>query len=136
MELIYTLDDVDKVAKQLIQNARTKTLLFYGNMGVGKTTFINSLLKAMGSNDIATSPTFSIVNEYFITDDTIYHFYFYRIESIAEAYDIGIEDYLYSGNWVFIEWPSRIAQILPKHTNTITIIPNTNVNKRNITLCS
>ncbi len=90
-------------------------------MGAGKTTFINALLKAMQSSDVATSPTFSIVNEYAIPGDKVYHFDFYRIESIEEAYNFGIEDYLDSNHWLFMEWPERVEELLPEDSQTITI---------------
>ena len=102
-------------------------------MGAGKTTFINALLKAMKSDDVATSPTFSIVNEYKLPNDKIYHFDFYRIESIEEAYNFGVEDYLYSNHWLFIEWPDRIEELLPENTQTITITKIDN-NKRSLKL--
>jgi tRNA threonylcarbamoyladenosine biosynthesis protein TsaE len=126
LELIYTLDDVDKVAKQLIQNARTKTLLFYGNMGVGKTTLIKQIVKSLGSNDEVTSPTFSIVNEYHSENEIIYHFDFYRINDIEEAFNFGVEEYLYSNNWCIIEWPDKIQSILPKLVDRIDLDLNSN----------
>lgn len=109
----FDLDTIDNVAKSLLKNFKTKTVLFYGDMGVGKTTLISALLKVLGGNVNATSPTFSIVNEYKIKDDIIYHFDFYRIKEAVEALDIGLEDYLYSGHWIFIEWPAKISAFLP-----------------------
>ena len=102
-------------------------------MGAGKTTFINALIKAMQSDDVATSPTFSIVNEYNIPNDKVYHFDFYRIEDENEAYDIGIEDYFYSGHWNFIEWPEKIKGILPNEAD-ISYINLENNNSRTIKL--
>ncbi len=123
--LTYHLKDIDAIATQVLEHLESKTLLFDGAMGTGKTTFINALLKAMGSSDIATSPTFSIVNEYTLPEDKIYHFDFYRIESIDEAYNFGIEDYLSSNHWLFIEWPERISELLDDaQTLTITKIDN------------
>lgn len=120
-ELTYRLEDIDKVAKQILNQFDVKTILFNGEMGAGKTTFINALLKAMQSNDTATSPTFSIVNEYNVPNDKVFHFDFYRIESIEEAYNFGIEDYLYSNHWLFIEWADRVEEILPENTQTLII---------------
>lgn len=120
-ELTYRLEDIDKVAKQVLNQFDVKTILFNGEMGAGKTTFINALLKAMQSNDAATSPTFSIVNEYNVPHDKVCHFDFYRIESIEEAYNFGIEDYLYSNHWLFIEWADRVEEILPENTQTLII---------------
>ena len=112
--MTFDINAIDDVAKLLLSSVKTKTILFYGDMGVGKTTLINALVKALGGTTEATSPTFSIVNEYEVPNDTIYHFDFYRIEDEIEVLDIGIEDYLYSGHWNFIEWPDKIAGILPK----------------------
>jgi tRNA threonylcarbamoyladenosine biosynthesis protein TsaE len=121
IEYTYSLDQIDAVAKQVLGLLTTKSVLFNGDMGSGKTTFINALLKVMDSKDVATSPTFSIVNEYDLPNDKVYHFDFYRIESIDEAYNFGIEDYLNSNNWLFMEWPERISSILPENNTEITI---------------
>ncbi len=112
LEISYELNEVEHVAKQLINHATSKTLLFYGNMGVGKTTLIKAIVKILGSNDEVSSPTFSIVNEYEIDDGLIYHFDLYRINDIEEAYNFGIEDYLYSDYYKLIEWPEKIETIL------------------------
>ncbi|MCL6295027.1 tRNA (adenosine(37)-N6)-threonylcarbamoyltransferase complex ATPase subunit type 1 TsaE [Gaetbulibacter sp. 2012CJ34-3] len=112
MEISYELNEVEHVAKQLINHATSKTLLFYGNMGVGKTTLIKAIVKILGSNDEVSSPTFSIVNEYETVNDVIYHFDLYRINDIEEAYNFGIEDYLYSDHYKLIEWPEKIEPIL------------------------
>ena len=82
-------------------------------MGVGKTTLISALVKALGGTVEASSPTFSIVNEYQVTNDIVYHFDMYRLNNAEEALDIGIEDYLYANRWVFIEWPDKIDVLLP-----------------------
>ncbi len=133
VEFTYHLKDIESVAGHVLKNLTSKTILFNGSMGAGKTTFINALLKAMHSDDVATSPTFSIVNEYVIPNDKIHHFDFYRIESLDEAYNFGIEDYFNSNHWLFIEWAERIEELLPEDTQTITII-DLNNNKRSLKL--
>jgi tRNA threonylcarbamoyladenosine biosynthesis protein TsaE len=95
-------------------------------MGVGKTTLIKEMAKHLGVIEISQSPSFSIVNEYEATGDTIFHFDFYRIENLEEAYDIGVEDYLYSGHYVFIEWPEKINGLLPENGTKIYIEKNLN----------
>jgi tRNA threonylcarbamoyladenosine biosynthesis protein TsaE len=88
---------------------------FYGAMGAGKTTFIKALCRELGSQDYVTSPTFALINEYTTTKDyVIYHFDFYRIKKLEEAFDLGYEDYIYSGNYCFIEWPEMIESLLPE----------------------
>ncbi len=122
MEFTYNIQDIDSVAKQVTAHLTSKTLLFYGEMGSGKTTFIKALVKALGSNDDVTSPTFSIVNEYALENDIVYHFDMYRIEDIEEVYNLGIEDYLLSDGWKMIEWPERIAEIDLHYVNILTFI--------------
>ena len=110
----YSLQDFPKIASEIISSAKNKTLLFYGQMGVGKTTLIKELCKSLGVLDNISSPTFSLVNEYqTANNDKVYHFDFYRIEDEEEAFDIGIEDYFDSKNWCFIEWPENIENLLP-----------------------
>jgi len=121
IEFTYHIKDIDATASRVLGYLDAKTVLFNGNMGAGKTTFINALIKAMQSEDIATSPTFSIVNEYTLPNDKVYHFDFYRIESIDEAYSFGIEDYLNSNHWLFMEWSERIKELIPEDSQTITI---------------
>ena len=121
----FDLNTIDEVAKSLLKSFKTKTVLFYGEMGVGKTTLISSLLKALGSEVKATSPTFSIVNEYKLKNDVVYHFDFYRIKNTVEVLDIGIEEYLYSKNWIFIEWPEKISEFLPNKTDVLDLKLNT-----------
>jgi len=104
-----------------------KILLFIGNMGVGKTTLIKSLSRILGVKGNTSSPTFSLVNEYQINDNQlVYHFDCYRLKTEVEALDMGIDDYLYSGNWCFIEWPEKIESLIPEKCSTINIeqLPN------------
>lgn len=124
MEIIYTLENIDNIANQLIDRVSTKTLLLYGDMGVGKTTLIKALVKAIGSKDDVSSPTFSIVNEYKAKGHLIFHFDLYRVKNIEEAYNFGIEDYLFSDNWSIIEWPEVVLDILPEHYDRIYLTLN------------
>lgn len=120
---IDDLKDIDQVAQDFIkQVGDNRIFAFYGDMGAGKTTFINSILKVMGIKDHSSSPTFSIVNEY-LSDKygTVYHFDFYRLENEMEAFDIGIEDLIYGDEYCFMEWPERIENLLPHHTVNVTI---------------
>jgi len=116
----YSLLNLNQIAKDIIKNSKHKVLLFHGEMGVGKTTLIKEICKELGTDDITSSPTFSIVNEYITSnDDTIYHFDFYRLNNEEEAYNIGVEDYFHTDAWCFIEWPSVIKNLLPLITNNI-----------------
>ncbi|WGH76073.1 tRNA (adenosine(37)-N6)-threonylcarbamoyltransferase complex ATPase subunit type 1 TsaE [Tenacibaculum tangerinum] len=118
----YSLNELTAIAEEIIAVAQHKILLFYGEMGVGKTTLIKEICNVLGAEDIAHSPTFSLVNEYKTdTNNTIYHFDFYRIEDEEEAYDMGIEDYLYSNHWCLIEWPENVKNLLPLDVASISI---------------
>ncbi|WP_066218026.1 tRNA (adenosine(37)-N6)-threonylcarbamoyltransferase complex ATPase subunit type 1 TsaE [Formosa haliotis] len=108
----YHINDLEVVAKQILETATSKTILFYGDMGAGKTTLIKALVKLLGCKDDVSSPTFSIVNEYSINEGLVYHFDFYRLKDEEEAYNFGIEDYLDSKEWIFIEWPDQVKNIL------------------------
>ena len=116
--LITSLEQIQEAAKQFIHDmGNAKVFAFYGKMGAGKTTFIKAICKELGVEDIITSPTFAIVNEYTITNGqhpSIYHFDFYRIKKTEEVYDMGYEDYFYSGGICFIEWPELIEELLPE----------------------
>ncbi len=126
MNMTYTLNDLPQIAGKVLSEITNKTLLFYGDMGVGKTTLIKELAKKLGVKDVLSSPTFSIVNEYELENDKVYHFDFYRLESEEEALDIGVEDYFYSGHWNLIEWPEKIKNLIPEENTQIKILKNTN----------
>lgn len=120
---ISSLEKLSEAAKQLIPFLQKhKIIAFYGPMGVGKTTFINALCNELGVSDNISSPTFAIINQYDTkTGNPIYHFDFYRINKLEEVFDFGYEDYFYSGNYCFIEWPEKIETILPEETLKLTI---------------
>ena len=116
-----SLSDLPGIAQQIVSYAgNTRIFLFYGDMGAGKTTLIKALCSELGSTDIITSPTFSIVNEY-AGPNKIYHFDFYRLKNQNEALDIGCEEYFYSGSYCFIEWPEKIPDLLPDNYVRITV---------------
>lgn len=116
-------EDLDEVAKAILEKAGDcRVWLLYGEMGSGKTTFVKSVCAQLGVTDVASSPTFSIVNEYETNDhDKIYHFDFYRIKNEAEAYDIGTEEYFYSGYLCLVEWPEKIPSLIPEEHVEVTI---------------
>ena len=121
---INSLDQIGDAAKQFVACMKdAKVFAFYGKMGAGKTTFIKAVCECMGVTDVITSPTFAIVNEYQsdTTGDKIFHFDFYRIDDIREAYDFGYEEYFYSGDLCLVEWPEKIEQLLPENVMTVRI---------------
>ena len=117
----YNLNNIDNIAKELINSFKNKIVLFNGDMGSGKTTIISSIVNILGTNVKVSSPTFSIVNEYNIDEGSIYHFDFYRLKSSDEALDLGIYEYLNSGNWNFIEWGEKIQELLNEEFTTVNI---------------
>ena len=122
MEAIFSLNEINNIAKKIIEFNPHKIVLFNGEMGAGKTTLIKSLCKELGIITNISSPTFSLVNEYqTITNEIVYHFDFYRLKSQNEALDIGIDEYLYSGHWCFIEWAENIKNLIPENYSTLTI---------------
>lgn len=120
---IKSLEELPAAAQQFVeQMGSARVFAFYGKMGAGKTTFIKAICEALGVDEVITSPTFAIVNEY--TSDThgpIYHFDFYRIKNLDEVYDMGYEDYFYSGSPCFIEWPELIEPLLPEDAVRVDI---------------
>nr|WP_315163733.1 tRNA (adenosine(37)-N6)-threonylcarbamoyltransferase complex ATPase subunit type 1 TsaE [uncultured Flavobacterium sp.] len=134
MNIIFSIDQLEEVAQKIIAENPKKVILFHGEMGVGKTTLIKQLCKTLGVTGATSSPTFSLVNEYEADDNQlVYHFDFYRLNYETEALDMGVDDYLYSGNWCFIEWAEKIPNLIPETHSVITIslLPD---GKRSLTL--
>lgn len=122
MEIVFSITELQQVAQQILQNNPEKIILFNGEMGVGKTTLIKELCVALGVKNKTSSPTFSLVNEYETSDNKkVYHFDVYRLKSEEEALDMGIDDYLYSNNWCFIEWAEKIPNLIPENHAIITL---------------
>ncbi len=114
MNKSYSLNDLSQITNEILSTVNNKVLLFYGEMGVGKTTLIKEICKQLGVLDNISSPTFSLVNEYETKkNEKVFHFDFYRITNEEEALDMGFEDYLYSKSWCLIEWPENIENLLP-----------------------
>ena len=116
MKITFQLGEIVDVAKKIIESTGSKSLCFYGEMGVGKTTLIKAMVKELGGMDEANSPTFGLVNEYQDKNGKLlaFHFDFYRIENEAEALDLGLEEYFDSPAWKFMEWPEKIKALLPR----------------------
>ena len=121
---IQSLEHIHEAAREFIAAMGDNTVFaLYGKMGAGKTTFIKAPCQELGVEDVVTSPTFAVINEYRsdIAGELIYHFDFYRIKKLEEVYDMGYEDYFYSGALCFIEWPELVEELLPGNTIKVTI---------------
>lgn len=123
---VRNLSELPAAARRLwpVLRDRGGVVAFFGEMGAGKTTLASELMRAAGSTDEVTSPTFSLVNEYVTGDgDSVFHFDFYRINSLAEAFDLGYEEYFYGGALCLVEWPEKVAELLPAGTARLSIEP-------------
>jgi tRNA threonylcarbamoyladenosine biosynthesis protein TsaE len=119
---VSSISELESIAKKVLEyGEKQRVYLFYGEMGAGKTTFIKALCKVLGVDEVTSSPTFSIVNEYNSVEGPVYHFDFYRLKQEGEAFDLGYEDYFYSGNYCFIEWPEKIPNLFPDSTIVVKI---------------
>ncbi len=119
---IQNLDTIRDAAREFIQHiGEARVFAFYGKMGAGKTTFVKAICEELGSTDVVTSPTFAIVNEYTAQQNPVYHFDFYRIKKLEEVYDMGFEEYFYSGALCLIEWPELIEDVLPEDAVHVNI---------------
>jgi tRNA threonylcarbamoyladenosine biosynthesis protein TsaE len=121
--IVPSLDKLPDAATEFLNLTKSKKqFAFFGSMGVGKTTFIKEVCRQLGVLQVVTSPTFAIVNEYnTASNQLVYHFDFYRIVKIEELFDFGYEDYFYSSNYCFVEWPEKAEEILPKHIQKVEI---------------
>ena len=119
---IDSLSELDHVAEQIISSLGGRNVvLFRGGMGAGKTTLISRIVALLGSEDTVTSPTFALVNEYEGDEGLIYHFDFYRIDKVEEVFDLGYEEYFYSGDLCLVEWPEKIESLIPDDVMTVKI---------------
>lgn len=121
MKLEYSLKNISKVSQKIVENIKHKIIVFEGEMGSGKTTLIKSICKKIKTTDNVSSPTFSLINEYKSQNSIIYHFDFYRIKNINEAYDFGANEYIDSGRLCLIEWGFKIKEMLPEQYHVIKI---------------
>ena len=120
--MILSIETIKEAAKRFVEEiGERRVFAFYGKMGAGKTTFIKAVCEELGVEDVITSPTFAIVNEYTTGENSIYHFDFYRIKKLEEVYDMGYEEYFYSGALCFIEWPELIEELLPDDAVKVVI---------------
>jgi len=117
------LHQLPEVAAGLLETfPGQRVFAFYGSMGAGKTTFIQAICHRLGTADTVTSPTFALINEYSLPDgDSVFHFDFYRIKNLEEAFDLGYEDYFFSGKYCLVEWPEKVEPLLPENLVTVAI---------------
>lgn len=123
----HDLIDLPKIVADILPQIEHDVILFRGEMGAGKTTLIKEFLIQLGSEDNVSSPTYALVNEYQTPKGSVFHFDFYRINDEDEAYDMGWEEYAYSGNLCLVEWPERIESLIPENYHTLEIINKDNV---------
>lgn len=122
MRRTFLIEEINEVAAEVLLQNQHKIILFNGEMGVGKTTFIKALCTVLGVQEATSSPTFSLVNEYHTNKgDLVYHFDLYRLKNEFEAYDMGMDEYLYSNAWNFIEWAEKIPSLIPEHYSVIDL---------------
>ncbi len=133
--LLSPIHQLNITAQTLLKQAGNNTVfLFFGDMGAGKTTLIKALCESLGVNSAVSSPTFSLINEYEYPDGLVYHFDCYRLKTPSEALDFGLEEYLYSGHYCFIEWPEKIEGLWPERYLKISIHVGSDPNTRHIQL--
>lgn len=124
---INTLTDITAAAKDFLSAVGDKRhFAFYGPMGAGKTTFIKAICEQLGTTDTVSSPSFAIINEYNSAAGRIFHFDFYRIKNLEEAYNLGYEDYFFGDDYCFVEWPEKIEELMPEHFTVVKISVNDN----------
>ncbi|HEX8563360.1 MAG TPA: tRNA (adenosine(37)-N6)-threonylcarbamoyltransferase complex ATPase subunit type 1 TsaE [Flavobacterium sp.] len=127
MQQEFSLDQIHIAARYILDNAPHKVMLFYGEMGAGKTTLIKEIARMLGVVGATSSPTFSLVNEYHINEHNLfYHFDMYRLNNELEAYDMGMDEYLHSGHWCCIEWAEKVPNLIPEHHTAVhlQVTPN------------
>ncbi|GGD27922.1 tRNA (adenosine(37)-N6)-threonylcarbamoyltransferase complex ATPase subunit type 1 TsaE [Flavobacterium orientale] len=133
MTYCFDLTTIHEAVRFFLNAKPQRVVVFHGEMGAGKTTFIKEVAKALGVENTTSSPTFSLVNEYETADGLMYHFDVYRLKNELEALDFGIEDYLYSGHWCFIEWAEKIPNLIPEN-HTVLSIETLEDGKRKLTI--
>jgi len=127
----FDLEGIHLAARQILDSDPKKVILFYGEMGAGKTTLVKEIARTLGVEGATSSPTFSLVNEYHINPhEKLFHFDMYRLKNESEAYDMGMDEYLYSGHWCLIEWPEMIPNLIPEEHSAVRLSVLENGNRR------